>query len=95
MTPSKILNDLCAQYGLPIALGQRLLPLVTRGVEAAPAVRDRILALVGRTIEREAERYRVSSRERELDSRMLSVLAKVVHPWAPPGWLDPTSPDNS
>ena len=97
MSPSKILIDLCAQHGLPVSLGQKLLPLVERGVNAPEAVRERILALVNRTIEREAKRHQVSVREQSIDDRMLASIAKVVHPWSPPGWLgveaDPDGPE--
>lgn len=87
MTPRKILEGLCSRHGLPPEKGERLLPLVRRAATAPEEVRARILELVERSLRREAERYRSSQRERDLDERMLGVIAKIVHPWTPPAWL--------
>ena len=87
MNPLKILTSLCAHFDVPVAKGQKLIPLIERALEAPEPIKGRILSLVKRTLKREAERHQTAQRERELDERMLGVVAKVVHPWTPPNWL--------
>ena len=94
MTPRKTLEELCALHGLPYALGKRLLPLVDRALNSPDDMRDRILNLVKGTLKREARRFEESKRNRELDDRILGVIAKVVHPWNPPKWLQVWSKKN-
>ncbi len=94
MNPSKILAALCAHYELPLDKGQKLVPLIRRATEAPEPVKGRILALVNRTLKREAERHKAYLKERDLDERMLGVVAKVVHPWTPPNWLRSWSRDD-
>jgi len=87
MNPLTILSSLCAHFDVPVAKGQKLIPLIERALEAPEPIKGRILSLVKRTLKREAERHRAAERERDLDERMLGVVAKVVHPWTPPNWL--------
>jgi len=94
MNSTNILAGLCAFYDVPVAKAQKLIPLIERAIAAPEPMRGRILSLVKRTLKREAEHHRASTREQELDERMLGVVAKVVHPWTPPRNLDSWSKDD-
>lgn len=87
MTPRSILRDLCDRYGLPEADGERLLPLIERALKAPPGVRERILELVEDNLQRESRR-RSACLEQAQDERMLLAVAKILHPWTPPDWLE-------
>ena len=88
MSADQILQSLCDRHGLPIARAERLLPLIERALRAPVGVRDRILELVESNVERESRRREPSDRERQLDERMLGVVARIIHPWSPPDWLE-------
>jgi AcrR family transcriptional regulator len=88
MTPDQILQSLCERYHLPPARAERLIPLIERALQAPPGVRERILELVESNVERESRRKKPSDRELALDERMLGVVARIIHAWNPPDWLD-------
>ena len=87
MTPRQHLTDLCDRYGLPHERGERLLPLVERALSAPDGLKKRILGLVEGNLERESKR-RQDDREAELDERMLKVVARLIHSWSAPDWLE-------
>jgi len=90
MDSELILRQLCERLGLPTDHGARLQPLVERALQAPPDVKDRILALVARRLEREAagrRRGAVSPAEARADDAVLAVIARILHPWSPPDWL--------
>ena len=88
MTPDQILKRLCDRYGLPRSRADRLLPLIERALKAPPGVRKRILELVEGSVKRESRRREPTDKERALDERMLGVVARIIHAWSPPDWLE-------
>jgi len=87
--PDPILAHFAARYGVPPAYGERFRPLVTRALAARPEVRERILALVETSFQREAERLeRVqASRPVPPDWAAVRKVARILHTWNPPDWL--------
>ncbi|MEW6072065.1 MAG: hypothetical protein AB1726_05630 [Planctomycetota bacterium] len=99
MDPRRTIEELCRQYGVPAAFGQRLLPLVERAAQSPPEKRDRLLQMVIRSFAEEARR-RTEDRETRVrrarflrglspgERRMLKTVAAVLHHWSPPPWLE-------
>lgn len=82
------LEQLCQRYGVPLAFGERLLPLLQRAQEAAPDIRKRIIQLVESSFEHEAQRLALQQvARRTAQDADLCTLASLLHEWAPPNWI--------
>lgn len=89
MRANDTLHVLCRRHGVPESYGRRLLPLLERAHAAPPEVRDRLLRLVEQNLVKESRR-RASLRQK-VDSesdKALRAVAKALHAWNPPEWLE-------
>jgi len=95
MNPREYIKDLCRRYGVSSEFGFRLQPLVERAGRAEPAKRERLLDLVVRSFQQEANRKeedQASPGPRAVltmaDRKALATVASILHQWSPPRWLD-------
>jgi hypothetical protein len=94
MIPHQILTRLSHRYGVSEDFATRFLPLVQRAERAAPDVRQRILKLIERTFQRQAEKSaRDADREVQADTAVLHSVARLLHGWEPAAWLKTWSKD--
>ncbi|QDU68676.1 hypothetical protein [Engelhardtia mirabilis] len=83
------LHVLCRKHGVPASYGRRLLPLLERAHAAPPEVRDRLVRLVELNLVREANRRReLASPVDDGAEQALVAVARALHRWIPPTWLD-------
>jgi len=83
------LHVLCRRHGVPESYGRRLLPLLERAHAAPPEVRDRLLRLVEQNLVREANRRQgLRQQVQNPADQALEAVAKALHRWNPPGWLE-------
>jgi hypothetical protein len=69
--------------------GERFLPLIERALKARAEVGARILQLVESSFEKEqARRNSELALQRDMELRVLQVVAGVLHGWDPPEWLE-------
>jgi hypothetical protein len=89
LEPGQIIADLCQRFGVSNEFGERLRPLVERAVRSEPDKRRRILDLIERSFDQEARRARLQTAQilSVEDKRVLTTVARVLHPWNPPRWL--------
>ncbi|MAB80161.1 MAG: hypothetical protein CMJ89_12485 [Planctomycetes bacterium] len=93
MDASKIINELCARYGVSEEFGRRIQPLVERADKVRPELKKRILEMVERSFIEEARRQKECNPIKNLDPaerKLLSTVAAVLHGWKPPLWLSHT-----
>ena len=82
------IEQLCQRYGVPLAFGERLLPLLQRAQGAAPDIRKRIHQLVESSFEHEAQRLALQQvARRTAQDKDLCTLASLLHEWGPPNWI--------
>jgi len=86
MEAENLLKDLCARHGVDPARGARLLPLVRWALKGPDDARERILAVVEKTL-RVRDESGIDKTQEEIDEDadravMLSV-AKILHTWQP------------
>jgi hypothetical protein len=90
-----IIADLCRRFGVSLEFGKRLRPLVERATRSDPQKRRLILEMIERSFAEEARRAdeeRTSEALTPEESRVLSTVARVLHGWKPPAWLDERDP---
>ena len=85
MDPEALLASLCERHGVSPEQGARLLPLVKWALKGPEASRDRILAVVERTLS--GQGGTAAERKAELDAAadhaVLVAVARVLHGWSP------------
>lgn len=74
----RLLERLCRRYGVPIAAGTPLTPLLDRAVRSNANVRGKLIAVVEATLRCEAEAIR---RCEEVEQRYLIAVAAALHAW--------------
>lgn len=94
MTPERIIQRFSRRYGVSEDFGRRMRPLIVRALESPPPTRRRILELVERSYVHqvqidleEAAATAAASLPRD-EARALQVVARILHGWSPPKWLD-------
>ncbi len=94
MIPHQILTRLSHRYGVSEDFATRFLPLIQRAERAAPDVRQRILQLIERTFQRQAEKAaREADKSIQEDLVVLRSVARMLHGWEPAAWLKTWSND--
>lgn len=87
MDVRRFIARLCARFRVSRDFGRRLQPLVQRAVESPPEKRRLLLQLVERSFAEEARRA-LRELGGERDRRALVSVARLLHGWTPPAWLD-------
>ena len=90
MDPQTIVERLCRSFGVSADFGERILPLVEKAMECPEPKRKRLLALVERSFEHEAQRRAQQMSPSQLppeDLRLVNTVAGLLHGWSPPMWL--------
>ena len=84
MDAEDLLHDLCDRHGVEHSRGARLLPLVRWALRGPEDARERILAVVEKTLAASATR---GAEPRELyaaaDRAVLLAVARILHGWTP------------
>jgi hypothetical protein len=83
----RFIRLMCARFGVSRDFGRRLQPLVQKAAESPPEKRRLLLQMVERSFEEEARRA-VRELAGEKDRRALTNVARLLHGWTPPTWLD-------
>ncbi len=89
MSAENLVRALCARHGLPAQAGTPYLPLVRKALQSTDGTRERVLRLVDEALAERAEALAAGSRDKAGDDRVLTAVARVLHPWSPSeGMLD-------
>lgn len=83
----RVIAAMCARFRVSLDFGRRMEPLVAKAVESPPEKRRLLLQMVERSFEEEARRAE-HEMAGEKDRRALRNVARLLHGWAPPPWLD-------
>jgi hypothetical protein len=83
----QFISRMCARFRVSLDFGRRLQPLVQKAAESEPEKRRLLLQMVERSFAEEASRAQRELRG-EKDQRALSNVARLLHGWTPPTWLD-------
>jgi hypothetical protein len=80
----RVIARFCARFGVSLAFGRKLRPLVEKAARAEPRKKRLLLELVERSFAEEARR----AAEQLGDWRALTTVASVLHGWDPPRWFE-------
>lgn len=84
MDAERLLQELCARHGVDPSRGARLLPLIRWALRGPEEARERILALVERTLSKGGDEVKDPRQFNDAaDQAVLISVAKILHNWTP------------
>ena len=89
MESSRIIAELCARYGVSLAFGRKLQPLVELACKSEARKQSLLLEMVERSFAEESKRIaREKAGGAPDDWHVLSSVARLLHGWNPPSWFE-------
>ena len=84
MDAERLLQELCARHGVDAGRGARLLPLIRWALRGPEDARERILALVERTLSKGGPEVKDQKQFNDAaDRAVLISVARILHSWTP------------